>query len=240
MNTLCVISARGGSRGLPNKNINTLLGKPLIAWSIEHALATPEIDKVVVSTDSMKIAHIAKEAGAEVPFLRPKFLSNAEIGKWKVFQHALHACEEYYQETFDLYIDLDCTNPLREVADISACIEQFKRSQARGVEGVFSICSARKNPYFNMLETDSSGALEICKGLPDAIVRRQDAPPVYEHVASIYALSTDYVRRVDNLLEGHTEGYNIGIDKSLDIDSAFDFLLVEFLMKQKLELQNAN
>ena len=238
MNTLCVISARGGSRGLPNKNIRSLHGKPLISWSIEHALSTPEINRVVVSTDSEKIANVARDAGAEVPFLRPKNLANFEAGKWKVFQHALHACEEYYREIFDLYVDLDCTNPLRDVADISACIEQFKRSKPRGVEGVFSTCPARKNPYFNMLETDSVGALKICKSLPGPVVRRQDAPTVLEHVASIYALSPDYVRRVDNLLEGHTEGYNIGSEKSLDIDSAFDFLLVEFLMKKKLEFQN--
>jgi CMP-N-acetylneuraminic acid synthetase len=151
-----------------------------------------------------------------------------------VFKHALGACEQHYGEQYEFYLDLDCTSPLRDVSDISGCIRQFRESRQRGVGGVFSICEARKNPYFNMLETDATGALKICKKLPGTVVRRQDAPPVFEHVASIYALAPDYIRSVSQLLEGHTEGYDIGSSKSLDIDSDFDFLLIEYLMKRKL------
>lgn len=233
MTTLCVISARGGSRGLPGKNIRPLLGKPLIAWSIEQALATPEIDRVVVSTDSEEIAKIAREAGAETPFVRPDYLSNSEAGKFDVFKHALATCEKHYAEEYDFYLDLDCTSPLRDVSDISSCIDQFLNLRNKGVDGVFSICDARKNPYFNLLEADDSGALKICKKLSSTIVRRQDAPPVYEHVASIYVLSPEYIRSASYLLDGHTEGFDIGSEKSLDIDSDFDFLLVEYLMKRK-------
>ena len=232
MATLCVISARGGSLGLPNKNIRLLLGKPLITWSIEHALATPEIDRVVVSTDSEEIARIARDAGAETPFLRPKHLATSEVGKWDVFKHALESCENYYGENYEFYVDLDCTNPLRDVGDISASIALFRERQKEGVESIFSICPSRKNPYFNLLESDHVGALKISKVLPNTIVRRQDAPAVYEHVASIYVLAPKYIRRVNYLLEGHTEGYDIGCEKSLDIDSEFDFTLVEFLMKK--------
>ena len=233
MKTICVISARGGSRGLPGKNVRPMLGKPLIVWSIEQALATKEIDRVVVSTDSEAIAAIAREAGAEIPFIRPGHLSTSEAGKFGVFKHALRACEEHYGETYDLYVDLDCTSPLRDVSDISACIAQFHERRKHGVEGVFSICEARKNPYFNLLETNEDDALKICKKLPGTIVRRQDAPAVYEHVASIYALAPDYIRSAGYLLDGHTEGYNIGSEKSLDVDSDFDFLLIEYLMKRK-------
>lgn len=233
MKTICVISARGGSRGLPGKNIREMLGKPLIVWSIEQALATKEIDRVVVSTDSEAIAEIARAAGAETPFIRPDYLSSSEAGKFGVFKHALQACEDHYAETYDLYVDLDCTSPLRDVSDISACIAQFHKRKIHGVDGVFSICEARKNPYFNLLEADNEGALKICKKLPGTIVRRQDAPPVYEHVASIYTLSPDYIRKANYLLDGHTEGYDIGSEKSLDVDSDFDFLLIEYLMKRK-------
>src|SRR3989304_829831 len=234
MTTLCVISARGGSRGVPGKNIRPLLGKPLIVWSIEQALATPEIDRVVVSTDSEAIAEVARAAGAETPFVRPDYLSTSEAGKFDVFKHALAACEEHYGEEYEFYLDLDCTNPLRDISDISACITQFRDRRQYGVDGIFAICTARKNPYFNLLEADDKGALKICKKLPAAIVRRQDAPPVYEHVASIYVFSPDYIRSASYLLDGHMEGYDIGSEKSLDVDSDFDFLLIEYLMKRKL------
>jgi len=234
MTALCVISARGGSRGLPGKNTRRLLDKPLIVWSIEQALATPEVDRVVVSTDSLEIAAIARAAGAETPFVRPAPLATAEAGKFDVFKHALDECQRYYGENYEFYLDLDCTNPLRDVSDISACIAQFRIGRKRGVDGVFTICPARKNPYFNLLEADDGGALRICKKLPGTVVRRQDAPPVYEHVASIYVLAPEYIRRASYLLDGHTEGYDIGNAKSLDIDSDFDFMLIEYLMKRKL------
>ena len=236
MVTLCVISARGGSEGLPGKNIRPLLGKPLIVWSIEQALETPEIDRVVVSTDSPDIAKIAREVGAETPFMRPAAMATSEAAKFDVFKHALEACEKHYGEEYEFYLDLDCTNPLRDVSDISACIAKFRERRQHGVDGVFTICTARKNPYFNQLETISSGALKISKELPVAIVRRQDAPMVYEHVASIYVLTPDYIRRVLYLLDGHTEGYDIGSEKSLDVDSDFDFVLVEYIMKRKRRL----
>lgn len=236
MNTLCVISARGGSRGLPGKNIRPLLNKPLITWSIEQALSTPEIDRVVVSTDSEEIAEVARKAGALTPFLRPHHLSTSEAGKFDVFKHALISCEEHFSEEYEFYLDLDCTSPLRDVLDISACISQFRRRRLHGVDGVFTICEARKNPYFNLLETNLDGALKICKTRPSTIVRRQDAPRVYEHVASIYVLSTAYVRSASYLLDGHTEGYDIGDEKSLDVDSEFDFTIIEYLMKRKLGL----
>src|ERR1700722_1416381 len=125
MTGLCVISARGGSQGLPGKNIRPLLGKPLIVWSIEHALAAPEIDRVVVSTDSEAIAAVAEGAGALVPFRRPAELASSEAGKFQVWQHALRACEAHFHQEFEFFLDLDCTNPLRDVEDISRAIAQF-------------------------------------------------------------------------------------------------------------------
>ena len=190
----------------------------------------------MVSTDSDEIAKVAREAGAETPFVRPDYLSTSEAGKFDVFKHALAACEKYYNEEYEFYLDLDCTSPLRDVSDISACIEKYRELRKTGVDGVFSICTARKNPYFNLLETDNAGALKISKTLPSTIVRRQDAPNVYEHVASIYALSPEYIRSASYLLDGHTEGYDIGSEKRLDVDSDFDFLLIEYLMKLKLGL----
>lgn len=229
MNITCVIGARGGSKGLSGKNTRPMLGKPLIAWSIEQALACPDISRVVVSTDSQEIADVARSFGAETPFLRPPELASDTAGKWQVWQHALEACEEAYKSPIDIFVDLDCTSPLRDVDDISKAIQQFKTSK---VDAVFSVCEARKNPYFNMIEVEN-GCQRICKPLPGPIIRRQDAPKVYEHVASIYVLSPEYIRRGTGLLSGCTQGYDIGAAKSLDIDCEFDFELVEYLMAKK-------
>ncbi|MFN9281887.1 MAG: cytidylyltransferase domain-containing protein [Rubrivivax sp.] len=233
MNITCVIGARGGSQGVPGKNIRPLLGKPLIAWSIEQALACPRIRRVVVSTDSPAIAEVARAHGAEVPFMRPAELATSTAGKWEVWQHALQACDAHYAgEPVDLFVDLDCTSPLREVDDISRAIEQFERSP--GADAVFSVCEARKNPYFNMLEVDEDGRLRICKALPKPLVRRQDAPQVLEHVASVYVLSPAYLRRGTGLLSGRTQGYLMAPERGLDIDCEFDFELVEYLMRKRL------
>lgn len=233
MTILCIIGARGGSQGLPGKNIRPLLGKPLIVWSIEQALATPEIDHVVVSTDSEAIAETARRGGAEVPFMRPAELAGSSVGKFQVWQHALAACEAHYGESFEAVADLDCTNPLRNPEDISAAISQFRAGRPRGVDAVFSVCEARKNPYFNVVEPDASGAMRMSKSAGDTVLARQAAPPVFEHVASIYVLDPAYLRRARHLLDGHAEGYDIGQEKSFDIDSEFDYEIVEFLMKRR-------
>src|SRR5687767_848797 len=112
MAILCVIAARGGSKGVPGKNIRSLLNKPVITWAIESARRTPEIDRVVVSTDSPVIADIARAAGADVPFLRPANLAEADTGKFQVWQHALAACEPPHGLRYELFVDIDCTNPL--------------------------------------------------------------------------------------------------------------------------------
>jgi len=233
MSILCVISARGGSQGLPGKNIRQLLGKPLIAWTIESALKTPEIDRVVVSTDSKEIAIVARKFGAETPFMRPDALSGPEVGKFDVWKHALDSCEKYYNEKYEIFVDLDCTNPLRDTNDISSTIRQLRNSVKRGVDTVFTVCEARKNPYFNMVEADKGGVMHMSKTLVPTVIRRQDAPKVYEHVASIYAMLPIHVKTKDHLLSGHAEGYDIGFEKSIDVDSEFDFELVEYLMKKK-------
>jgi len=232
---LCVISARGGSQGVPGKNIRPLLGKPLIVWSIEHALAAPEVDYVVVSTDSEAIAAVSEAAGALVPFRRPAELASNTAGKFQVWQHALRACEAHFHEEFEFFLDLDCTNPLRDVADISGAIAQFRAARPQGIDAVFGVCEARKNPYFNMLEIED-GLLRMCKSLPHPIVCRQDAPQVLDHVGSIYVLSPSFLKsEASLLLDGRTIGYDMGREKSFDVDSELDFELITYFMRRKLE-----
>jgi CMP-N-acetylneuraminic acid synthetase len=209
------------------------LGNEYLAQGNDGTCLPPGNGRLVVSTDSPAIAEVAVAHGALVPFMRPDALADDKAGKWEVWQHALQACDQHFPaEPIDLFVDLDCTSPLRDVADISQAIAQFKTAH---MDAVFSVCEARKNPYFNMLEV-VDGSQRICKQLPKPIVRRQDAPKVFEHVASIYVLSPAYLRSGTGLLSGRTQGYDIGVDKSLDIDSEFDFELVEYLMRKRLGL----
>ena len=230
MNVVCSICARGGSKGLPGKNLKMLHGKPMIAWSIEQAIACSKISKVFVSTDSQDIAQTALSYGAHEVIIRPHQLSNDIVGKWQVWQHALNQYEALTSESIDILVDLDCTSPLREVSDIDSAIHQFIEEK---VDVVFSICEARKNPYFNLVEMGQNG-LKLSKQAVTPILRRQDAPKVFEHVASIYVLKPEFLRTGDGLLSGNSRGYDIGQEKSLDVDSEFDFRLIEHLMKTKL------
>jgi CMP-N,N'-diacetyllegionaminic acid synthase len=235
---LCVVAARGGSQGLPGKNIRVLLGKPVIAWAIQTALKAPEIRHVVVSTDSAAIAEAARAAGADVPFMRPPELAHSETGKFQVWQHALAACEQTSGAHYDLFVDIDCTNPLIEPHDISNAIARFRNLRERGVgvDAVFTIARARRNPYFNLVEAAPDGSLKMSKEHNGPVLARQHAPPVYEHVAGVYVLDTAYLRRAGHLLDGHAEGYEVSEDKAFDIDSDLDFLLIEFLLKRRKHL----
>lgn len=234
---LCVIAARGGSQGLPGKNIRALLGKPVIAWAIEKALAVPVISRVIVSTDSEEIAEVARKVGAEVPFMRPAELASSNAGKFQVWQHALMACGQIYEIDYDLYVDIDCTNPLIEIGDIEGALQQFFRLRQQGCnpDAVFTISDARRNPYFNLVEPDAEGVLKMSKSLRGGtVLARQYAPSVFEHVAGTYVLSTSYLRSSSHLLDGRAFGYRIPPERAFDIDSELDFSIIEFLLRLQL------
>ena len=235
MKIIGTICARGGSQGVKHKNIKCLNGKPLIVWSIEHALKSKYIQSVVVSTDSQKIAEISVNAGAVVPELRPLSLSGNAVEKFKVMKYVFDLSCKYFKVDFDLLVDLDCTNPLRNSIDIDNLIENFSRKIHDNSDLMFTVCDARKNPYFNLLEKNNDGRLEVSKKLNNNIIRRQDAPKVYEHVASIYAIRKKYLQKANSLLEGYAVGFDIGQEKSFDIDNDFDWKIIEFLMSKKNE-----
>lgn len=238
-NILCVIGARGGSQGVPGKNIRPLLGKPVIGWAIEKAFSVPGINRVVVSTDSEQIAEAARQAGAEVPFMRPAELASSDCGKFQVWQHALATCEQIFGTSYDLYVDIDCTNPLIEIRDIAGALERFRTLQREGInpDAVFTVSDARRNPYFNLVEPNSECALKMSKSLGDgAVLARQRAPAVFEHVAGTYVLATNYLKSANHLLDGRAFGYQIPPERAFDIDSELDFMLIEFLLKRQLGL----
>lgn len=238
-NMLCVIGARGGSQGVPGKNIRPLLGKPVIAWAIEKALTVKGINRVVVSTDSEQIADIARAAGADVPFLRPLELASSDVGKFQVWQHALETCERLDGIVYDQYVDIDCTNPLIETSDIEGALQHFRRlvQEGRNPDAVFTVSEARRNPYFNLVEPDAAGMLKMSKHIGSGtVLARQRAPSVFEHVAGTYVLTTRYLRSANHLLDGRAFGYQIPSSKAFDIDSELDYCIIEFLLKRQLGL----
>lgn len=228
MTTIATICARGGSQGLPGKNIRPLLGKPLIAHTIEQARACGPIEHVFVSTDSAEIAEIARQYGAEVPFLRPANLATAEAGKLPVIRHLVDHVQSLGIEV-DRIVDLDPTSPLRDVADIDACLELLGPE----TDVVLTACDADKNPYFNMLEARPDGGWDLSKPMSPPVRRRQDAPAVYAMNASIYIW---WARTLDAGLFGpRTRLHVMPRDRSIDIDSPIDFDFVEMLMQRKYQ-----
>lgn len=222
------IGARKGSKGVPGKNFRPICGKPLIDWSLDQLFAHPRVDAVVVSTDDPAIYDHALTKGALTIGLRPAHLATDTAGKWGVWQHALAASEAIIGPV-TAFLDLDCTSPLRLPRDIDGALDLFA---AQAPDMVMSCCEARKNPYFNLVEPDATGALHVSKPLPGGVVARQQAPTVYEHAASTYVVSPDYLRRSSSLWGGRVIPYLMPPERCVDIDSPFDFRLVEFLLTE--------
>jgi len=226
MTTIATICARGGSTGVPGKNIKLLAGKPLIVHTIEQARACRSIDAVYVSTDDSAIADVARAAGATVPFLRPAELATAEAPKIPVIQHLVRWLEEHGTHP-ERIVDLDPTSPLRELADIEACIALLDAATDVVITGYES----EKNPYFNMVELTSDGRAQLVKRPSTAVHGRQSAPKVYAMNASIYVW---HRRSLDKgLWQGRARLHVMPRERSVDIDSALDFRMVEMLMREK-------
>ena len=232
MKILVTIAARGGSKGVKNKNIRELCGKPLIAYTIEQALKWGKASRVLVSTDSPEIAEMAKKFGAEAPFLRPQELSTDTAPKVPVIRHAWCEAEKLYGETYDFVVDLDATAPLRRIADIDAAL---KTALEKKSSTLFSVVPAHKNPYFNMVELDENGLAKLCKKLGESVKRRQDAPRVYDLNASIYVYSREFLLGDSpTVLTDRSVVHVMDELSGVDIDREVDFKFVEFVIKEGL------
>lgn len=225
------IGARKGSKGVPGKNFRLLCGKPLIDWSLDQLFANPRVGAVVVSTDDATIYDHAVARGALKIGLRPAELATDSAPKWGVWQHALAASEALVGPV-QAFLDLDCTSPLRLPEDIEGALSLFA---AEAPDMVMSVCEARKNPYFNMVEPDATGALQVSKPLPGGVWARQNAPVVYEHVGVVYVVAPDYLRRAGTIYEGRVLPYVLPAERCHDIDSPHDLKLVEFLLGEQLK-----
>lgn len=227
---LCTICARGGSKGVKNKNIKPINGKPLIAYTIEQAKKSKLFEHIVISTDSDDIASIAKEYGAEVFFKRSKEMASDTAGKLDVIKDAFIRSEEYYGCKFDYLIDLDATAPLRDVDDI---INSFKQFLKDNNDNLITAMPSRRSPYFNLVEQNKEGKVYLSKTLDNAIVRRQDAPSSYDMNASIYIWKREVILNENSIFLDKTGLYVMPESRSIDIDTELDYKFVEFLMKEE-------
>lgn len=227
MRILGTICARGGSKGVKNKNIRKLAGKPLIAHTIEYFKKWGKADRIVCSTDSEKIAKIAKKYGAEIPFIRPKELARDDSPKLHVLHHMVKFCEKQDGKKYDIIVDLDPTAPLRKQIYLKEAFKKFLDSNANNL---YSVCKARKNPYFNMVELDEKGYAHLCK--KSSVIRRQDANVVYEMNASIYIYKRDFLLNTNTPQSDKTIIYEMPELASIDIDNEIDFLFIEYLLKK--------
>ena len=216
---------------MPGKNIRMLNGKPLIVHSIEQAIAHPGIDRVFVSTDSKEIAEIAKSAGAEVPFIRPRELANDTSAKIPVIEHLVDWVEQNIGSISKI-VDLDPTSPLRIKEDIDACINLLDDDTDAVVTGYKS----DKNPYFNMVEEDNNGIVRLSKKIQRGVTSRQEAPIVYAMNASIYCWHYKTLKK--GLWHGRTKIHVMPRERSVDIDDLIDFQIVEALMIKKIKNLN--
>jgi len=225
---LCTICARGGSKGVKNKNIRELNGKPLIAYTVEQAKMSKLFEHIVVSTDSDDIANIAKSYGAEVFFKRGKKLASDTAGKLDVIKDAFVRSEKYYNKKFEYLVDLDVTSPLRSVEDI---INAFKQFKSNNNSNLITAMPSRRSPYFNIVEVDKEGKVHLSKKLDTAILRRQDSPKTYDMNASIYIWKREAILNENTIFLENTGLYIMPEERSIDIDSELDFKFVEFLLK---------
>ena len=233
MNRLCTICARGGSKGVPGKNVRILHGRPLIAHSLEQARASGLFDVLAVSSDSADILDIARRHGADVLIERPPELATDTAAKLPVIRHCVAEVERRSGGRARTLVDLDATSPLRSADDIRGAVALLEES---GASNVVTAMPARRSPYFNLVEVDAGGTVRLSKPVTPPYVRRQDAPACFDMNASIYVWRREALFEQPSLFAEGTRLFVMPEERSIDIDSELDFALVEFLMARRVQL----
>lgn len=229
---LCTICARGGSKGVKNKNVRELIGKPLIAHSILQARESGIFKAIAVSSDSDLILETAGSWGADYLIKRPVELASDTAPKVPVIQHCTLETEKKASCRFDIIVDLDATSPLRDVSDIQNSV---KMVEEQGASNLITAAPARRSPYFNLVELNEQGYVRLSKLLDKPIGRRQDSPQCYDMNASIYVWRRDALMQNNTVFLEDTLLYVMPEARSVDIDSELDFEIVQLLMKKKVE-----
>lgn len=226
MRNFAFIFARGGSKGLPEKNIKPLAGKPLLQYSIDTALASDLIEQVFVSTDDQAIAQVAIEGGA-ILIERPAELATDQSPEWLSWRHAVEWATEHYG-SFDGFVSLPATSPLRSQKDVEAAI--LKR-QVETADICIAVTPASRSPYFNMVKYNEAGFVELVNQPEGEVSRRQDAPQVFDITTVVYATTPEFVLNNYGLFSGKVASIEVPKARAVDIDDIYDFRLAEAIIK---------
>ena len=225
MKTLYVIPARGGSKGIPHKNIKSLAGKPLIGYSIDVARQLAADDDICLTTDDPDIAATAESMGLNVPLLRPASLATDTCGTYEVLIHAL----DFYRDRgidYDTLVLLQPTSPMRTADDVRAAMALYSPD----IDMVVTVKEAASNPYYNCYETDNDGFLHISKG-DGGYTRRQDAPKVWEYNGAVYVINVESLRRMPLSAFTRRRMSVMPAERSVDLDTPVDWLIAEKLIE---------
>ena len=231
MKPICFIGARGGSKGVPRKNIRLLAGKPLIAHTIESALDSKIFSNVVVSTEDEEIANIAKKFGADVPFMRPKNLATDKADMYKVIIHGIQQMKKLGYK-FNIIVNRDCTVPFIKNQDIKKSIKLLEEKKCNMVCGVYR---QHHNPYFNMMEVDKNGYLKFSKKLSKQVKNRQDAPIVYQ-LNGLFTFYVDKLLYYGKFYMPKVFPHEIKPETGLMIDTEFEFQIAEMIASGKIKI----
>ncbi len=226
---LIIIPARGGSKGIPGKNIKSLGGKPLICWSIDVARSITTEDNICVSTDSLDIIKVVEDYGLKVPFIRPAELATDKAGSNDVLLHALN----YYEsqgKTFKMIILLQPTSPFRKAKYVEGAIKLYNEE----LDMVVSVKEASCNPYYNCYEENDEGLLERSKTHDKPIIRRQDAPHAYEYNGSIYVINPKSLKEKGMSRFTRIRKYEMPDLYSIDLDTMLDWYIAEMILEKKI------
>jgi CMP-N-acetylneuraminic acid synthetase len=229
MTSHAFIFARGGSKGIPGKNIKPLLGKPLIQYSIEIALQTSGINKVFVSTDDADIAKVSRSNGAIV-IDRPIELAQDDSPEWQAWKHAISWVREQYGD-FEEFISLPATSPLRSVKDVESAV--LKRSNI-GADICIAITPASRSPYFNMVKKLGNNLIELVNKPTNSISRRQDAPEVFDITTVVYVANVEFIMSNDNIFDGIVTSVEVPRYRAVDIDDMYDFNFAESILNNTI------
>ncbi len=226
MSIIAFIFARGGSKGLPGKNIRLLGDRPLLAHGIRLAQTMPQIERIFVSTDDAAIASIACEHGAEI-IIRPPELASDNAPEWLAWRHAIQHVRNFLGIPFDVFVSLPPTSPLRNQQDVQACLEALGDE----TDVVITVTPSARSPYFNMVSEGADGYSRVILG-DTRFKRRQDAPVVYDITTVAYVTRPDFVLANHALFDGRVKQVVIPKERAIDIDDEFDFRYAEALMNR--------
>ena len=228
------IFARGGSKGLPGKNIRPLMGKPLIAYAIETAKKSRYIKEVFVSTDSPDIAAVAEQYGAIVPFLRPAELADDKSPEILAWRHAVNWMRSQEQfDPMDIMVSLPTTAPLRTAEEVDEAIELFLKGEA---DTVIAVSKSARHPAFNMVYVDEKGyAQTILSKYVEWVPNRQAYPSAYDITTAVYVCDVDFIMKNDVYLQGRVQAIVIPEDHGIDIDTLMDFQQAELILQEQMK-----